>query len=85
MGTLRTALRALRNVHDEQMCMWETFYRVSTWDTRPEAPSGSPGLPRKARIQARRPTAAEPGQPDSWPGRQTSEICRRPPLAPGLR
>ena len=38
MGALRTALRALRYVHDEQMRMWEAFYRVSTWDTRPEAP-----------------------------------------------
>ncbi len=38
MGALSTALRALRNVHDEQMRMWEAFYRVSTWDTRPEAP-----------------------------------------------
>lgn len=37
MHTLRTALRALRNAHDEQMRMWEAFYRVSTWDTRPDA------------------------------------------------
>lgn len=40
---LRTALRALRNVHDEQIRMWETFYRVSTWDPRPEAPAREPG------------------------------------------
>jgi hypothetical protein len=43
MGALRTALRTLRNVHDEQMRMWDTFYRVSTWDTRPEAPDREPG------------------------------------------
>jgi hypothetical protein len=57
MGALRTALHALRNVHDEQMRMWEP-------------PSGSPVLPGQAGIQARRPAAAEPRQPDSWPGRQ---------------
>lgn len=48
MGALRTALRALRNVHDEQMRMWEAFYRVSTWDTRPEAPIREAG-PAQAR------------------------------------
>lgn len=43
MDALRTALRALRNVHDEQMRMWEAFRRVDTWDTRPEAPVREPG------------------------------------------
>ena len=43
MDALRTTLRALRNVHDEQMRTWGAFYRVSTWDTRPEAPDREPG------------------------------------------
>jgi hypothetical protein len=46
MSALRTAFRALRNVHDEQMRMWEAFYRVGTWDTRPEAPVRRPGPAR---------------------------------------
>lgn len=57
MGALRTTLRALRNVHDEQMRMWEAFYRVSTWDTRPDAPVREPG-----------PARAGPGRPASRSG-----------------
>ncbi len=49
MDALRTALRALRNVHDEQMRMWEAFYRVSTWDTRPDAPVRETGPARTGR------------------------------------
>ena len=64
-GTLRSVLRALRRVHDEQMRMWEAFYRVSTPDTSPEAHLGSLVLPGPTRIQAQRPTAAEPARPDS--------------------
>ena len=38
MSALRAALRALRDIHDEQMRMWEPFYRISTRDARPEVP-----------------------------------------------
>lgn len=46
VDALRAALRALRNVQDEQMRMWEAFYRVRTWDTRPEAPVRESGPAR---------------------------------------
>jgi hypothetical protein len=34
---LGAAFRSLRKVQDEQMRMWEAFYRVRIWDRRPEA------------------------------------------------
>ena len=56
LQALSAALRALRHVQDEQMRMWEGFYKASTWDTRPQlhdpdrapAPAGSDSGPAAA-------------------------------------
>lgn len=56
---LTAALRALRHVQDEQMRMWEAFYRISTWDTRPHAPA--PGHARSAPGSDSRPPADASG------------------------
>ena len=40
---LKTTIRALRKAQDEQMRMWEAFYRVAPRTAAPESGSGGPG------------------------------------------
>lgn len=65
MEALRAALRALRRVQDEQMRMWEAFYRTSTWDPNPQARATEHAPAQQARTPARRPAPAKPGRPGS--------------------
>jgi len=73
MKALSMALRTLRQVQDEQMCVRQALYRIGTWDTRPQT-----GGPARRGVRPLRPTGSKHLAASQLTGRHKDANVHRP-------